>query len=368
MTETSYSHCVNLDNLRQATALDGFAVGADSLDDGQVMIRVDKVALTSNSISYVLAGKAGLIRYLDLFPAPEGRGHIPCWGYGDVIYSKHPEVAVGERLYGFFPIASHLICSPGKAGKSGFTDITPCRQVVPPFYNEYSYARREPGYAPGFEETTMLFRPLFGTSFLMESYCEDNGFFDADRIIVSSASAKTSMGFGYLLRKHHAGRIKAVGLTSTRNRDFVIGLDCFEQVVTYDEIGTLETGGRSVFFDVAGNQDVTARVHRRLGDTITYSGSVGLTHWEAGAPPSSSPLPGARPVFWSGPDQVMALRERYGAGEMLARMQASMTDFMLAAHRWLRIVATEGSHAIAARVTSMLDGEVGADEGVILRP
>lgn len=51
MTETSYSHCINLENFRETSLVNGFAASADRLDDGQVMVRIDKVALTSNSVS-----------------------------------------------------------------------------------------------------------------------------------------------------------------------------------------------------------------------------------------------------------------------------------------------------------------------------
>jgi|TARA_B110000977_G_scaffold146451_1_gene185727 hypothetical protein len=114
MTDTSYSHAIKLDNYRQTSINKGFDVSPDTIEEGQVMIRVSKVALTSNSVSYAIGSQAGMMPWLDVFPAPEGLGHIPCWGYGDVVYSKHPDVEEGERLYDFFPIASHIICTPGK--------------------------------------------------------------------------------------------------------------------------------------------------------------------------------------------------------------------------------------------------------------
>ena len=178
----------------------------------------------------------------------------------------------------------------GQSKPSGFTDIRPCRAVVPPFYNEYALTHSEPGYAPEFEEAIMLFRPLFGTSFLMQSYCEDHAFHGAKRVIVTSASAKTAMGFGYLMNKNFNGVIECIGLTSAKNRAFVESLECYDQVLTYDEIDQIDVGEQTIIFDVAGNSDVVAALHQRLGETIPYSGSVGKTHWDAGAfgPPHHS--------------------------------------------------------------------------------
>lgn len=73
------------------------ALAPDTLEGGQVMVRISEVALTSNSVSYAIGSQAGMMPWLDVFSAPQGLGCIPCWGYGDVNHSKHPDVAEGER-------------------------------------------------------------------------------------------------------------------------------------------------------------------------------------------------------------------------------------------------------------------------------
>ena len=66
---------------------------------GQVRVNVDRFALTSNNITYAAFGDAML--YWDFYPSGEdGWGCIPVWGFGDVVQSLHPGVAVGARLYG----------------------------------------------------------------------------------------------------------------------------------------------------------------------------------------------------------------------------------------------------------------------------
>ena len=368
MSEHAYSHCIKLDNFRQTQILDSFAVNPASLEDGQVMVRIDKVALTANSVSYVIGSQQGMMPWLDLFPAPEGLGHIPCWGFGEVLYSRDPDVPEGERLYGFFPIASHVVLTPGKVHDRGFTDTASTRAGVAPFYNEYSYIRKEAGYNPDFEDSMMLFRPLFGTSYLLESFCEDRGYFEqANQVIISSASSKTAMGFGYLLRKNHGEQVRAIGLTSPRNKDFVTSLDCYDEVITYDKLDAIKGDITSVFFDIAGNREVVAGVHNRLGDHIAYSGHVGQTHWDD-KDKENVPLPGPTPVSWSGPDQVMLLRERHGEQGFMKLVQGSMVEFMMAAFNWITMVRSEGPIEVDERVKSMLDGEIRANEGIILSP
>ena len=368
MENLAYSLSLNLHDFRDARQIATFEATENAVSDGEILVKVDKLALTANSISYGLAGKSGLIRYLDIFPATEGLANLPCWGYADIVASKHPQIEAGTRIYGFFPIASHVIMAPGEASRNGFTDTKQCRTVVPAFYNEYAFTKTEPGYAPEFEETIMMFRPLFGTSFLMQSYCEDHHFHGASRVIVTSASAKTAMGFGYLMKKNFGGKIKTIGLTSSRNFDFVTQLDCFDSVLSYDDIAQIASDPTTLIFDVAGNSQVVAELHQKLGGTISYSGSVGKTHWDSSRSDGAARLPVAKPVFWSGPDQIGGLRERLGISAMWQQMGHAMADFMISAHQWIEMKEACGPEPMTLKIRSMLDDEVGAHEGVILRP
>jgi|GEM_PF-6454692 len=91
------------------------------LAEGEVLISVDKFALTANNITYGVAGDT--IGYWQFFPAhdpqDQGFGCIPVWGFGDVIASNHEDVPIGERLYGYFPMASHVVLAPTKVTTHG---------------------------------------------------------------------------------------------------------------------------------------------------------------------------------------------------------------------------------------------------------
>lgn len=68
------------------------------------------MAITTNNITYAAFGEA--MQYWDFFPTSEAEwGHMPVWGFADVVSSSVPGVEVGERFYGYFPIASHLRCA-----------------------------------------------------------------------------------------------------------------------------------------------------------------------------------------------------------------------------------------------------------------
>ena len=80
---------------------------AAALPDDALLVKIDRFALTANNITYAVTGDQ--LKYWQLSPAPENFGNIPVWGFGEVIASKHPGVAIGECLFGYFPMATHLV-------------------------------------------------------------------------------------------------------------------------------------------------------------------------------------------------------------------------------------------------------------------
>ena len=53
---------------------------------------------------------------------------------------------------------------------------------------------------------------------------------------------------------------------------------------------------------------------------------------------------------------------------MMRQMGAAMVDFIVAAQSWIQISESNGPEAIAEKIVAMLDGEVSAQDGIILRP
>tara|TARA_R110002124_G_scaffold218646_1_gene384550 strand:+ start:246 stop:638 length:393 start_codon:yes stop_codon:yes gene_type:complete len=90
---------------------------------GEVILSPDLFSLTTNNITYAAFGEA--MNYWDFFPTGEaGFGHMPVWGFADVVASSVEGVAVGERFYGYWPIASHLRMRPDRVSERGFYDAS----------------------------------------------------------------------------------------------------------------------------------------------------------------------------------------------------------------------------------------------------
>ena len=189
------------------------------------MLRVDRVGMTANNVTYALLGDA--MHYWDFFPTRPGWGLVPLWGFGDVVASAAEGVEVGSRVYGYFPSASHLVVRPGRVDARGFRDASEHRAVLPSPYNSYMVTTTDAAYDADREDLLILFRPLFFTSFMLADQLEDNAFFGARVLAMSSASSKTAYSTAFLLQGKGP---ELVGLTSPGNVEFTESLGCYDRV------------------------------------------------------------------------------------------------------------------------------------------
>ena len=133
------------------------------LATGQVRVQVDCFALTANNITYAAMGE--MLQYWQFFPSSEpGWGIVPVWGFGTVQESLHPDVVVGERLYGYWPMASEAVLSPHRTSATGFSDGAAHRAGLHAVYNHYLRCNTDPFYRADNEDIQALLRPRPGSS------------------------------------------------------------------------------------------------------------------------------------------------------------------------------------------------------------
>jgi hypothetical protein len=191
---------------------------------GEALLRIDRFSLTTNNITYAAFGDA--MNYWGFFPTSRADfGHMPVWGFAEVADSAVDGVAIGERFYGYYPIASHIRMQPERVTTRGFYDGAEHRRALTSAYNQYTRCSADPAYAPERENYQALFRPLFLTSFMLADFLADNDFFGAEQALISSASSKTAYGAAFCLMDEKAP--KRIGLTSSGNAAFVRGLQCY---------------------------------------------------------------------------------------------------------------------------------------------
>src|SRR5580698_1420903 len=185
------------DDLQQCKIIETRLPDAAQLPDGALLVSINRFALTANNITYAVLGDE--LKYWELFPAPQGFGNIPVWGFGEVIASRHQGIAVGERLFGYFPMATHLVIEAADVRKRGLRDAAAHRRNVAPVYNAYARIGGDPAFAGRQGDYQALLRPLFMLSFLVDDYLAEQEFFGARCVMLSSASSKTAFGLAHLL-------------------------------------------------------------------------------------------------------------------------------------------------------------------------
>jgi hypothetical protein len=333
-----------------------------ALERGQALLRIDAFGLTANNITYAVVGDA--LKYWEFFPSSEPGvwGRVPVWGFADVAATAHDEVAVGTRVYGFLPMSTHLIVTPGRVDPNGFVDVTSHRAKLPGAYNGYSRADADPAHDRAHENHRMILWPLFFTSFLIDDVLDDNAFFGAEEIVVSSASSKTAIGTAFLLDQRDPVRV--IGLTSPGNLAFVERLGIYDRVVTYDDIEALgETP--AAYVDIAGDAAVRAAVHRAYGDRLTHSMTVGATHWDE-PPAAPADLPGPAPAFFFAPDQIVKRTKDWGRAGLNDRVAEAWRRFVEFADGWLEIRRGAGPEAVGATYRELVDGRTDPAAGYVL--
>jgi len=325
---------------------------APQIEAGQALLRVDSFGLTANNVTYAVMGEA--MSYWEFFPAEDGWGRVPMWGFAEVEQSEVAGVEVGTRVFGYLPPSSHLLVVPADADKSGFVDSAPHRAELPSAYHRYLATRSDRFYRAETEEIQMLLRPLFFTSFLIDDQLADEGLAEGGPILIASASSKTAIAAAFLLSQREG--VELIGLTSAGNASFVEGLGVYDLTVPYDVIETLERRPTSLV-DVAGDGGVRRAVHSHLGEDLVHSMAVGITHWEELAA-GAGQLPGPRPAFFFAPDRVSKRSQDWGRAELEARVAEAWHPFCEWTGGWLETIRGEGFEAVRDAYLDVLEGRV----------
>lgn len=323
------------------------------LGAGEALLRVDTFGLTANNVTYAVMGEA--MSYWNFFPAEDGWGRVPMWGFAEVERSETAGVEPGTRLYGYLPPSSYLVVAPADVGERGFVDTAPHRAELPSAYHRYLASGTDPFYRADTEDVQMLLRPLFFTSFLIDDQLADDGLVSRGPILISSASSKTAIAAAFMLAQREG--VELVALTSPRSAEFVDGLEIYDRTVTYDAIGSLEPGS-ATYVDVSGDGEVRRAVHERFGDRLAHSMAVGLTHWEELGAGGDGELPGPTPTLFFAPDRVVKRSADWGQAGLEERVAEAWHPFCEWISGWLEVVHGRGFEAVGRAYLEVLEGKV----------
>jgi hypothetical protein len=319
---------------------------------GEALLRVDRFGLTANNVTYAVMGEA--MSYWDFFPAEQGWGRIPMWGFAEVERSEADGVEPGTRVFGYLPPSSHLLVTPAGVDGGGFVDGSPHRAALPSAYHRYLDTGADPFYSAGSEDVQMLLRPLFFTSLLIDDQLDDEGLAGRGPIVISSASSKTAIAAAFLLAQRDG--VELIGLTSPANAEFVGGLGIYDRCLGYDAIDSLGPGPAS-FVDIAGDAAVRQAVHSHYGDRLAHSMAVGISHWED-LEGDGEELPGPRPAFFFAPDRVVKRSADWGRAGLEQRVADAWHPFCEWTEGWLEVTHDSGWDGLQGAYREVLAGRV----------
>ena len=329
------------------------------LQPGQVRFRVDEFAFTANNITYATTGS--FLGYLDFFPVGEGQWRrIPVMGHGEIIESAHPDIDAGGRYFGFFPMAGQHVMLAERRG-NGVRDASAHRSSHAPTYRQFDDVAFDPFYDRARESQVELLRGLFITSFLIDDFLADNGDFGARQVLVTSASSKTSIALAWSLQRRG---MATVGVTSDRHIGAVRALGCFDEVIGYHEIDTLDAAMPSNVVDMAGNGVVLAGIHDHFDRALRHSLIVGATHRDDGERPAQ--MAGPAPEFFFAPTQIEKRAKDWGPGELMHRAGRAFAEFASFSDAWLHIDRGAGQEDVERAYRAVRDGTSEPTTGFVL--
>ncbi|MBO4206469.1 DUF2855 family protein [Micromonospora echinofusca] len=351
----SWTFAVARDDLARTVLVDGVT---PDLSDGEALLRVDRVGLTANNVTYAVLGET--MRYWRFFPpGPRGLGPQwgvpPLWGFAEVVASTVAGVAVGQRVYGYLPSAGHLVVRPGRVDASGFRDTSGHRAELPSPYNAYRSTAGDPAYRADQEDLLILFRPLFFTSFMLADQVVDNGCYGAATLVLSSASSKTAYAAACELR----GRgVRLVGLTSAGNLAFTRSLGCYDTVLSYDDIADLDVVP-TAYLDLSGAPATRAALRRHLGGQLVRDVAVGLT--------SQTPNADAAGEVFFAPVQMRKRRQDWGSDGLDQRFTDAWRRFAGVVTGWLDVRVGAGPAGLQRVWHEVLAGRTPPRVGHVVR-
>ena len=352
----------------------GDQADAFDLGDSEILVKVERFSFTANNVTYGAIGEQ--IGYWQFFPpalnagdSAEDWGIVPVWGFAEVVVSHHDAISVGERFYGYFPMANYLKMQPDRIADDRLVDGAAHRADLPAVYNNYDRLGGAVGN-PTQDNLRALLNPLYGTSFCLCDALQEEDFRGAEQLVVLSASSKTAIGMAYGFAQIEGVRPAVVGLTSPGNAGFVEKVGVYDTVLGYDQLEQIENRP-SLLVDMSGNRAVIGAVHGLLGDNMLWCHNVGLTHWDDSSTkddPAAAQLIRDRSAMFFAPGHIAMRAKEWGATSFNQKVAGFLEGGMQHARVWMDVHETQGLAAFADIYARVVKGDLRAEEGIIITP
>ena len=327
---------------------------APSIEPGEALLRVDTFGLTANNITYAVMGEA--MSYWNFFPAADGWGRVPMWGFAEVERSEAEGVEPGTRLYGYLPPSSHLVVTAADAGERGFVDASPHRVSLPSAYHRYLASGTDPFYKADTEDVQMLLRPLFFTSFLIDDQLADDGL--VDRGPDPDLERLEQDGDRRRLHARPADGRRPGRRSPPREAPSSSRGSTSTAALSPTTRSTRSRRARPP----TSTSPATARSAAPSTSTSATSSPTAwpsaLTHWEELGAGGDGELPGPTPTLFFAPDRVVKRSADWGQAGLETRVADAWHPFCEWIGGWLEVVHGEGFEAVQSAYLDVIEGQV----------
>ena len=356
---------VNKTDFRKGKLIDTPTLDQLPIEEGEIIVKIDRFAYTSNNITYAVTGD--MLQYWKFFPAigdhANEEGVIPVWGFAEIVKSSIEELPEGDRLFGYFPTASFLKMKPKGITKQRILDGSEHRAQLPITYNLYKRVYGEEFYDKSTDNARMLLSPLLITAFLLWDLLKNNNWYDAQQILILSASSKTSIGLAYALHQDDSAP-KIIGLTSTRNLESIANLKLYDHIYDYKDSNKINNELSTLIIDMSGNKSLLKTLYEYLGDQRKYTVNVGITHWtNAGSGEKSLSL---RSEFFFAPSQLQKLIKKWGPELLEQKTSAFFKESATAITQWLNFEKIDGLEGLQKIHPEVCKGSIPPNKGLII--
>ena len=209
--------------------------------------------------------------------------------------------------------------------------------------------------------------PLHITAFCLCDALEEQSYNGAAQVIIVSASSKTAIGLAQGLAETD-GSPKIVGLTSSNNLQFVKSLGCYDQVISYEDLGNINNAS-SVMVDMSGNQEVLSAVQNKLKGDLLKCLTVGMTHWDKGGSVdevlAQAELQDRTDFFFAPAHTQKRIGDRGQAG-YAEKTTAFMADRAEQSNDWMQIKRIKGLDHFSETYKEVVAGNINPNEGIIV--
>lgn len=332
------------------------------LEEGEIRLKIDRYAFTTNNVSYAVSGFS--LKYWEFFPTETPYGIIPVWGYADVVASEHGQIEVGQRYYGYFPMSTYCTLQPVKVNSYNFIDGAPHRRELAAIYNSYTkVTSKSILHKEKLQNYVQIIHPLFATSFMLYQFLKNQDFIGAEQVIITSASAKTSLGLAYMLHQHQAADDKKIiGLTSEGNIDFVKSTNYYDEVISYDNYKSIATD-KIVVIDIRGNRNFLINISNQFNDQVMHIARVGATDWKAGGKHSDIP----KTEFFFAPKPIKTFFKQHGPMKGMMLINEACAQFIEDIKDTIELEILTDVEQLTKTYLDMLNGEVNPKKGYVVK-